>query len=642
MTAALFSLFLTAILIGSGWSLVRFLDASNQLTTGERVVAAFVTGLVLLYFSVYAVGFWRLDAVSMAWVGLALAILSLPAALQILPHRIPAVFREIFPWRTDKRQCLLLLGVAAVAASGLLQGLAPPNDYDSLLYHLAIPKYDLERGFIGFPWNHALSQAFHPELTRNLTRFSMAFVGADAAQMMHGVITVAGAAGSSMLARRMGLSASAAALSALLFLATRVVVWQMATVETDVAAASFAAIAFCIYLAWRESRTVALGILFGIVLGAALVTKLYAFVFALALGGLILSDVLRGRLPIFTASIGPLFSLLVYLPHGIRTYRLTGNPVYPVLNTMFNPGKPNPLRLEDIEMGVGRGLADFLLSPWNLSVHPTEYFDGMVLGAPIFLAFLPMVFVARRQFSHLGAMVVVAGVYFVGWFWLLGQHVRYLLPVLPLVCAMTAGGLVFVWDEAARARFARVGLSAVVGVLAVTQLMFVAIYAAIRLPVSLGLMTPDTYHSRTPTLGGAFYDTCNFITEHLEPNERVISLLTPHSYYCPQARAILTTFDEDSRWWLNSDHAPRLSPAEFLAHMERANVRFVVIQARYEDRTTNIARSPVTTEINLAGRPFGNVLAAPLQTLEPVFENPLTRVYDGRQVLEMLRSPPKL
>ena len=41
-------------------------------------------------------------------------------------------------------------------------GLAPLNDYDSFLYHLSQPQYELEVGRLGIPWDRNVQECSFP------------------------------------------------------------------------------------------------------------------------------------------------------------------------------------------------------------------------------------------------------------------------------------------------------------------------------------------------------------------------------------------------------------------------------------------------------------------------------------------------
>ena len=68
-------------------------------------------------------------------------------------------------------------------------------------------------------------------------------------------------------------------------------------------------------------------------------------------------------------------------------------------------------------------------------------FDGMILGAPLLLALAPLLVFERDRLARWGPALSVALVYYVEWFYLVGQQVRFLLPAFPVFAAMVAAGV---------------------------------------------------------------------------------------------------------------------------------------------------------------------------------------------------------
>ena len=224
----------------------------------------------------------------------------------------------------------LLILTLLVAGIALIQGLAPPNDYDSMNYHLALPKYDLELGHKGIPWDRHIGVMFLPSLGGNLTRIALALVDDRAAQIIHGLFCGVAAIGSAMLTLRLGYGRIVAVLAALMFLCIRSVVWQMATVETDYLLAAALITALLLYLVYRKAPEERLAILLGILLGCAVLIKLSGFVFIAALGPIYLYDLIRRR--VFRSDLLlALVFLIVITPHLVKSYLVTGNPFYPML-----------------------------------------------------------------------------------------------------------------------------------------------------------------------------------------------------------------------------------------------------------------------------------------------------------------------
>jgi len=638
MVALAYSLAVWAVLTGIGWSVVRRLDAADHLSGGERAAAASLVGCFAIYFGVFAIGIVRLDGISMWGLAAVLAVAAVSGLRRIpWPALAAAARAEVRTATGEPWAAVLWLTLVVVALGSLLQGLAPPNDYDSLMYHLTMPQYDVELGRLGVAWDRVLPHALFPALPGNLSRFSLVTMDAHAAQVLHGLIGLTGSLGAAMLARRLGCGRAVQLGAAIVFLSVRAVIWEIGTVEVDVPLASFAVVALVVYLAFRDTDRAGLAVLFGLLVGGGVLTKYHGFMVALAFAPLLINDLLRRRVSWVPALAGPAAAAAVLVPHLARNFLITGNPIFPLFNYVFNPGHPALLDELRIGFGTGRGLVDLLAGFWNLSILPMQYFDGMVLGAPILLALAPLLVFDRERRVRWGGALSVALVYYIEWFYLVGQQVRFMLPVVPILSAMAAAGVGAFWQAIGGRRWLKGAFAAVVLVLALNQALFVGAYAALRLPVAVGLMTPAAYLDRTPTMNNSFFSVCRYVRDNLRSGERYYSLLQIHSFYCPQVSAVYQYFPDEARWWLTSRRPPDMPISEFVARAEKANFRYFVISLRTENRRNLTART-VVAESDASSFRFGPHLKPVIDGLVPLVEDPFAAVYDGPQVIAGLKA----
>jgi hypothetical protein len=371
--------------------------------------------------------------------------------------------------------------------------------------------------------------------------------------------------------------------------------------------------------------------------GGGVLVKYHGFMVALAFAPIIVHDLLRRRITWLSALAGPATAAVVLAPHLLRNFQLTGNPIFPLFNYVFNPGSPPLLDTLRGGFGTGRGLVDLITAPWNLSVSPMQYFDGMVLGAPVLLALAPLLLFDRNRLARWTPALSMALVYYVEWFYLVGQQVRFLLPAFPVFAAMAAAGVAAFWQTTGAHRWIRTAFAGVILILAVNQGMFVGIYGALRLPVAVGLMTPATYLERTPTMNNSFFKTCSFVRDNLRPGERYFSILQVHSFYCPQVAAVYLFFSDEAQWWLTSDKPPKMPLSEFVARAEKANFRYFILSLRTENRRNQMARKAVSEVNASSGRAVAQIFSV-IKGLRPLVEGPLSAVYDGSEVIAGLKA----
>jgi len=641
MLSLVFVLATTIIFIGLGVSIVRFVDRDDLLPEGERIGLAFLVGCIPVSFAIYLIGPWRLDEISMGGLAVVFALLALPG-LKTMPWRryILAIRREACAATNDKWLALLWATAITVTASSLIQGLAPPNDFDSLMYHLALPRYDVELGYMSIPWDRELVQFLFPGFSINFSRLALVLADSGAAQMIHGLFGIIAALGSAMLVRKLGYEHRIALLAAVLFLVIRAVIWQMATVETDVTFAAYGIFTVLAYFSWNKEGSAPQAFLFGLLLGAGILIKLTGFVLAVSYAPLILfhiaKDLMGPKHLVRTVWIGPLTALAVITPHLIKMTILTGNPLFPLLNPLFNPDKPDLIGGLETLNGTGMGLFDLLSAPWNFSVLPMHYFDGMVLGTPYLLALCPLLLLdpGRRRWLPVLSIVLI---FYVIWFYKLSQQVRFLVQIAPIMTAVAAVGATALWKRTEGMVLLKAPLVLVLVIMAINQLMFIGAYAGIRLPAALGLVSAATFHEKTPAMGGAYYKTCTYIAENLKPGERYFASFSWIFYYCPQVPAIANTVSEDTKWWLDSMTPPAISRQEFVESIIAADPKYFITAVSFSSRR-NLSGKTETIKLGASDSRFGKYLLPVFGQLKPVSEGRYSAVYDGKEVITLLRK----
>lgn len=630
--SAFFVLLTALVLAGLGWTLACWCDRAGRLSDAERLGLGFSAAALFLHLAVYAVGHWRLDLVSMTLLAAAFTLAAIPG-LRAMPW---VRWRDdgMAALRHDRWTAILLAVTAAVLLSGLLQGMAPPNDYDSLMYHMSIPLRDVAVGRMEIAWNWQ-DRNFFPILVENLARFGLVFTGTGAAQMLHGLFAVATAVITGALVRRLGGSVAVAVLGALLFVSIRTIVWEMATVQVEVAQAAYCAGAALTYMVLRRHPDARLAIVFGLMIAGALHTKYTSLLYAAAFAPIMLWDLSRRRIPLGIWLIGPVVAALVFMPHVLRTLHFTGNPVFPLLNPLFNPGAP--AFMEDLrqQYGIGRDVLSLVIAPWSLSVDPLRHFDGVVLGGPILLALAPFAWFGAGRVKDGAVAGVIALGFYLAWFYLISQQVRFLAPIFPMLSAFAALGAANIW-QAARS-YAGLRHTAVAGfaALALTQGMFVGIYSALRLPVALGLTSAEDYLTKTPTMDGSHYLSCKYIADTLAPGQKYLSLLAPHFSSCPTDKAVILLPGEETAWM--SGPPPEPTAAHLLAQMEALDIRLIIVQPRFESRRNATAVSDLHA-VDMSDHRLGRHLMPILSGMHPLFSDKFTDVYDGVQARQMLRT----
>ena len=344
---------------------------------------------------------------------------------------------------------VLILTVLVVLA--LILALAPPVKTDALVYHLAIPKAYLENhGIINLPNN---MYSFFPLLFEMVFLFAMTF-GVESLPALCGL----GMAFLLLMGLgvyfRQYLSPRLAWFVPVLFFSTPTFFEISASAYIDLALAGFIFFTFYAWDRWRETRLSFWFFYMTLFAGAAWATKLTGLI---VLPLVVLGIALEGKKdnnPARVLKHIAIFSGIVFLfmaPWWIRNYLYSGNPFLPLL-MQFLGGEdrvnwdPNRALMFDgyVKLfGMGRGLWDLVLLPYNLTFHAQPHtlrFDGQIGIA--FFVLIPALIAGlwKSRSPRLVSLTVFFAVLFLFWF-IYFQYVRFLAPAFTALTLLSVAGL---------------------------------------------------------------------------------------------------------------------------------------------------------------------------------------------------------
>jgi len=172
--------------------------------------------------------------------------------------------------------------------------------------------------------------------------------------------------------------------------------------------------------------------------------------------------------------------------------------------------------------GTGRGLKSFVLSPWNITMHPGKFDFQRIL--PTFLAIIPCLIFFRKVDRSIKLILIYCFLFYVFWFFSLAQSIRYLLPILPwlaIVASYTIG------KSAEHNRLLNQGF-VILLILASSSNLFVSFYQARHiLPVAMGIESREEFLSRSLE----FYPVYRYAEDNLPENSKLL-LFINMGYYC--------------------------------------------------------------------------------------------------------------
>jgi hypothetical protein len=363
------------------------------------------------------------------------------------------VFRCSFSGEEEKKDARppsLLNGVlGAVLLVFLLMSFAfvltPAVGHDALIYHLAVPKLLLKHQ--GFYFVEGNVFANYPLGGDMLYVVGLGMRGEVVAKGLHFVMGLAVLLAMWQFSRRHIPAISSPVLSLLVFFTIPSVFMMSHVAYNDLTVTLYTFLGVYAFVNWCEQRDLPWLIGCGVFTGLAMSVK-YTGLFLPFLGCL---GVLWNCLRIKTGSKQAVRLLLVYLvcamavgcPFYVKNWIVTGNPFYPFLYGLFGGRgwEPEQARLYDMfvrSLGMGRGLMDYLLLPWNLSFNArlnSPQFDGLM--GPLFILTIPFALGMRKV--AMGAKIGLVYALLAFMFWAsAAQQIRYLIPVLPFLAIMTA------------------------------------------------------------------------------------------------------------------------------------------------------------------------------------------------------------
>lgn len=425
---------LTLAALGAGGLVRRWLPQGNP---AEVFVLRLAAGAAVLTLGAMALGVagllskWVLGLILLGSVAL-----GIPQVRRFWGGWAVPPPRPSLPW-------LLLIPGAAVS---LLAACVPSNFYDQLNYHLALPFHWLRLGELAVFPRQAYS--FLPAYTSLLYTYALAVLPPWSAQLLHWWMGAVAVALVALLAIRVG---GKGGWAAAFFAGAPLVVRSATWAASDLAVACYAAAAWLALLLALErestgSRLVVAGALAGFAAGSKLLA-LATVVGPLGLGAVSSAFFLPGphrrwRTGLVRGLWVAAGTLLTLSPWWVRSFLLTGNPLYPAFS--------------DSPVGGGVSVGGLLnpFSSWSglvswaqktlprvlLGTFSPEGEGGLV--GPIFLALLPMVALwvaVRPQGPRLLLLVgFLAGV--VGWAFL-PPLPRYLLGALVPGAVLAGAGV---------------------------------------------------------------------------------------------------------------------------------------------------------------------------------------------------------
>lgn len=510
------------LILGAAFGLAFFVKRDRFSSTLDYAVLRITLGLGCI-----ALGTLAAAALNMIGLGFFILVLAGGNLLLLKEWRsLTGLWDEIsFSWTW-----LLILPFLLV---NLFYSFFPPTFYDTLLYHLAVPQYYLAHGGIvpwltnfnsNIPLNVEMVFLFSlPGKTVYVPNFISFFSGLGILWLLYSWY-------------RRYFSRRFFVLPVLLFYTIPEVGFLSSSAKSDMLGMLFLLAGvrlFCYYLEEQHRR--AFLILSGLSWGLAIGSK-YIFAFYLAAFMVLFLLVYRGlgfKKRVAAVMVMSLLVLLCLSPWLVKNGIITGNPLYPYMNSLFPSSSWGAAQAESFSSALQRGsshsLWDYLRFPLEIFLVPYSYGMTAVLGL-LFLVFSPFAFFSLRE----PVLKLLAGTAVLSFVLLLpfAMVPRYFLSSFLLLCLPMAAGAERV---IARAGWLKSIVITALGVLLLANVILLAdlqekytngfAYVTARISGKLKGVNAK-YLTMVP-----YYRAAEYINKNLGPADRVIFLGEERTFY---------------------------------------------------------------------------------------------------------------
>lgn len=389
--------------------------------------------------------------------------------------------------------------IAILVSINLIGALGPETAFDSLWYHLTLPKIYLSEGQIFYIPGSLLYYSAMPKLIDMLFIPSLA-IGIDTftrlLSLFFGILSLL------VLFKlsRIFFGRTVSLLVLVIFYSNLAVAWQSTTAYIDMGRTFYEVLALYFLILFFKGKEESNLIKSGALIGFSISAKL------LALGSLIsfLALLAIYRIRFLKIMKFTMIALFIPIPWFLFSYLNTANPFYPLLSNLYQVA-PN------INLA---GFINFIRSADPIS--------------PIYLITLPLCGVYYRKFSKLLKTVVLYSILvFTIWFWTpqTGGG-RFIMPYLPAF-SILAGSTIFF----SRGLFKQY-LIGLILVLCLSTIIYRGVTNIRYVPVVFGFESRESFLSTNLNFEfGDFYDTDGFFKKNIKQEDKVLIYGVHNLYY---------------------------------------------------------------------------------------------------------------
>ena len=439
----------------------------------------------------------------------------------------------------------------------LLNSSAPPVDFDSLNYHLLIPKKYIEQGqiLIDPSWG---GFDFFPFLIEYFAIIFLLFNLENGLQFLNVFITLNIAFCIFAIGNLLKINTLQKLISVILFILIKNIVWLSSTSHNELLLCFFYILA--LLNLFKSQDNLDYLFFFSISCLGMLYTKYLSLPLGITFVPLLIYFYFKNKKQININKIIFYFSpIFLFLPFLLRNYVLIEDPLYPLFD------------LSSIKSyGYSDNLLAFLRSPLDIFFFGNIFFDGKQIGSPYLICFLALFYLFKNSYKYVNSITLVIVIYYSLWFFLLGKAVRFLVPIFPLVSILASIGITN-YIKYLNNNILKNLLYFLIFIFFINQLIFLFAYSSVRVPSFFHENNKINYlkfGNKNYTIN---YAACDFINNKINENENYISLNFTSLFYCPINSSILGKYKN----FLNENETIDKKKIENFININ--NVKYVLI-----------------------------------------------------------------
>ena len=357
---------------------------------------------------------------------------------------------------------LLCITILLFVVIEFILNLTPPIFRDALIHHLAVPKLWLKHGgFYEIPW---ADYSYYPMNINLLYLVCLYFKNDIAPKFIH----LGFGLGTGWLIytylkqrydRKWGL------LGMLIFITTPIVVWLSTSAYIDLGMTFFSTAGLLALIKWRdlEFKQIKWLLISSICMGIAIGSKYNALIALLILNLMVMYSYAHDtKRQIAAVKYGLIFfvvAVLIASPWYLKNILQTGNPFYPLFNSLFQTINHTPVQeilhneavrkigslgfFQMREVMYGESFWETLLIPLRMFFQGEDnsyrYFQGIL--NPILILFLPFIFLSKDYKKDKFIFILFSILFIIMAYFLTEKQVRYILPALPFLSIIAVMGI---------------------------------------------------------------------------------------------------------------------------------------------------------------------------------------------------------